>query len=111
MYIIIAVSEIHQLERGDPVLAVHKNRKCCKIAVEKLITLPATTPDVGELLSSSLAQERAKNRQCVMKVLNSLKFITWKKVLKNMLVKKNNTFLSLVPWHGFYLCQWCKLVI
>ena len=43
--------------------------------VEKLVTLPATTRDVGEMLSSTLAKEKADNRQCFLKVLLSLRFL------------------------------------
>ena len=31
-----------------------------------------TTPDVGEMISSSLAQERANNRYCFLNILSSL---------------------------------------
>ena len=40
-----------------------------------LLTLPATTADVGEMLSSTLAQEKADNRHCFLKVLSSLRFL------------------------------------
>ena len=40
--------------------------------MEKLLTTPATTPDIGELLSSELAQD---NRHCFMKVLIGLQFL------------------------------------
>ena len=39
------------------------------------MTLPATTRDVGEILSSTLAKEKADNRQCLLKVLSSLRFL------------------------------------
>ena len=41
----------------------HENSLCHKEAVEKvLLTLPATTRDVGELLSSAHAREKEVNR-------------------------------------------------
>lgn len=43
--------------------------------MEKLLTIPATTADVGELLSSTLAQQKADNRHCLMKVITSLQFL------------------------------------
>ena len=46
----------------------HEKSICHKLAVEKVITLPATTPDVGEMLSIALAQDRAK-------VLSSLQYL------------------------------------
>lgn len=40
-----------------------------------MLILPKTTSDVGEMLSSTLAQEKAENRQCLLKVLSSLRFL------------------------------------
>ena len=43
--------------------------------MEKLLTLPATTTDIGEMLSSTVAQEKAMNRHCLLKVLSTLRFL------------------------------------
>ena len=43
--------------------------------MEKIVTLPFTTRDVGELLSGMHAQEKIKNRQCFLKILSSLRFL------------------------------------
>ena len=48
---------------------------CHKEAVEKIVTLPATTRDVGELLSGMHAQEKIENRQCFLKILPNLRFV------------------------------------
>ena len=40
--------------------------KTVYVAVEKILTLPATTTDVGELLSSAHAKEKALNRHCLL---------------------------------------------
>ena len=49
---------------------------CHKEAVEKIVTLPATTTrDVGELLSRMHAQEKIENRQCFLKILSNLRFV------------------------------------
>ena len=53
----------------------HENSLCHKEAVEKLLILPATTTDVGELLSSTLAKQKADNRHCLMKVITSLQYL------------------------------------
>lgn len=53
----------------------HEESACHKEAVEKMLTLPATTPNVGEMLSSTLAKEKAANRHCLLKVLSSLRFL------------------------------------
>ena len=44
-------------------------------AVEKLITLPATTRDVGELLSASHAKEKEENRKHLMQIICALKYL------------------------------------
>ena len=46
---------------------------CHEEAVEKIITLPATIGDVGELLSSAHAQV---NRHCLLKIIFCLRFLS-----------------------------------
>ena len=40
------------------------------------MTLPATTRDIGEMLSSSLAEEKAVARHALLKILYSLQFLS-----------------------------------
>ena len=40
-----------------------------------LLTLPTTTRDVEELLSSAHAHEKAVNRRCLLKVISTLRFL------------------------------------
>lgn len=40
-----------------------------------LLTLPTTTRDVGEQLSSAHAHEKAVNRRCLLKVISTLRFL------------------------------------
>ena len=40
-----------------------------------LVTLPAVTQDVSEMLSSAVLQERADNRKCLLKILCTLQFL------------------------------------
>ena len=54
----------------------HESSRCHKDAVLKTVTLPATTQDVGELLSSHLAKERLERRQCFLKLLSNVRFLT-----------------------------------
>jgi len=42
---------------------------------EKLITLPKSTPNVGEMLSHSLASDREQNRCSLLKILSGLRFL------------------------------------
>ena len=53
----------------------HEGSSCHKEAVEQMITLPATTQDIGECLSSAVAEAKKNSRACFMKVLTSIKFL------------------------------------
>ena len=48
---------------------------CYKEAVENIVTLPATTRNVGELLSGMHDKEKIENRQCFLKILSNLRFV------------------------------------
>ena len=41
----------------------------------RVFTLPATTRDVGEVLSAAHALEKTENRQCLLKILSNLRFL------------------------------------
>ena len=45
------------------------------MSVEALVTLPATVPDVGEMLVHSLSEKRATNQHCSLIILESLKYL------------------------------------
>ena len=49
----------------------HDSSSCHKEAFEKMITLPATTRDIGEVLSSIQSSEKAENRKCMLKILSN----------------------------------------
>ena len=53
----------------------HEVSRCHKDSVLKTITLPATTRDVGELLSSQIAKERMERRKCLLKLLSNARFL------------------------------------
>lgn len=52
----------------------HELLKCHIEAVEKLVTLPATTADVGSLLDGQREQQCKKNREMLMPILLALRF-------------------------------------
>lgn len=54
---------------------VHEQSMCHKEAVEKTITLPATTKHVGELISSQIAEDRKKNRENLLHILWALRYL------------------------------------
>ena len=47
-----------------------------KDAVERAITLPATTADICKALSTAHAREQLENIQCLLKILSTLRFLT-----------------------------------
>ena len=54
----------------------HEASQCHKEAVLKTITLPATTGNVGEMLSSQLAKQRLERRKCFLKLLSNARFLS-----------------------------------
>ena len=54
----------------------HEGSSCHKEAVEKLLTLPATTKDIGESQSSIVAEQKQCNRACFLKVLDSIRYLS-----------------------------------
>ena len=57
-------------------------------AVESIITIPRTTSDVGELLSSAHAAEKRANRQCLVTIAETCAFSPGKGLLCVEMVMK-----------------------
>ena len=53
----------------------HDSSNCRREAIDKVITLPKTTKDIGETLSNKHAEEKEYNRDCLRKILSSLRFL------------------------------------
>ena len=53
----------------------HEKSLCHKEAVEKVITLPTTTRDIAESLSSALAKQKEVNRECLLKIFRCIQFL------------------------------------
>jgi len=53
----------------------HEVTNCHKEAVEKIVTLPATTSDIGEMLCKAHSQEKYENRPVLLKILSNLRFL------------------------------------
>ncbi len=49
------------------------SQRCGADAV--VLVLPATCPDVGEMLSTELASQKRDNMQCLLKILSNLRFL------------------------------------
>ena len=54
--------------------AIHASSKCRKEAVLKMVTLPSSTKNVAESLSTELKREKFERRQCFLKVLSNIRF-------------------------------------
>ena len=54
----------------------HEKSRCHKDAVSKTVTVPASRRDIGETLSSQLAKEKLERRQCFLKVMSSVRYLT-----------------------------------
>ena len=57
------------------VFRCHELSSCHKEAIEMVITLPATTKHIGELLSSILAEDRKNNRLMLLHILGVVRFL------------------------------------
>ena len=53
-------------------LCTHQDSACHKEAHEKIFTIPATTRNIGDLLSAVHAKEKADNQHCLLKILSCL---------------------------------------
>ena len=53
---------------------MHESSRCHKDAMLKMVTLPATTHDIGEVLSQQHRYEKQSNWQCFLKVISKVKF-------------------------------------
>ena len=61
----------------DATVGFHNHEKSAthKLAVEVVLTLSQTHKDIGEMLSTSYASEKAVNRQCLMKIAQNIRFL------------------------------------
>eukprot|EP00117_Sycon_ciliatum_P008412 scpid101383/ scgid11122/ Zinc finger MYM-type protein 1 len=53
----------------------HETSSHHRDAVKMLLVLPATTPDVGEMLSGAHAKQKEENRKCFLKIVSNLQFL------------------------------------
>lgn len=53
----------------------HEQSKCHKDAVQVMLTLPSTTRDIGESLSSAHSKNKAEARKVLLKILQNIRFL------------------------------------
>ncbi|XP_053398113.1 zinc finger MYM-type protein 1-like [Mercenaria mercenaria] len=78
----------------------HENSECHKEAVERSITLPKQTKDIGETLSSAHAQEKMNNRHQLLKILRSIRFLARQGLALRGHDDNNSNFIQLLKLHG-----------
>ena len=61
----------------DASVSFRKNESsnCHRESVLKVVTLPNTTEDIGETLSTQHNEDKINNRDCLLKILSSLRFL------------------------------------
>ncbi|XP_052253227.1 zinc finger MYM-type protein 1-like [Dreissena polymorpha] len=78
----------------------HEKSECHKEAVERLVTLPATTRDVGEMLSAGHAKEKADNRKQLLQILRSIRFLARQGIALRGHDDDEGNFMQLLQHHG-----------
>ncbi len=79
----------------------HESSRCHKDAVLKTITIPATTKDIGESLSSQLAKDRLEHRQCFLKLLSNVRFLARQALpLRGGGDESNSNYMQLLKLRG-----------
>ena len=72
-----------------------------KSAVEYMVTLPATTSDVGDLLSSSYASQKQANREYLIKIIQNVRFLAREGLaLRGDGDEKDSNFMQLLHLHA-----------
>ena len=61
---------------GTIKFAKHESSCCHADAVLKLVTLPASTTDIGELFSHQLEKDRSESRKCFVRILSNVRFLS-----------------------------------
>ena len=53
----------------------HDHSKCHREALERTLTLPKSTKDIGETLSERHSNEKSENRRCLLKIISNIHFL------------------------------------
>ena len=76
-----------------------------KTAVEVIVTLPATTRDVGEMVSTAHTNEKVANQDCDLKFFKNSWFLAWQGItLRGDGDKKDSNFMQLTTYNFMWLC-------
>lgn len=91
----------HSWKEAIRCLNTHEQTSTHKTAVELLVTIPETTQDVGEMLSSSLAVKKKANRQVLMKIAQNILFLAKQGIpLHGDSSEVDSNFMQLLKLHS-----------
>ena len=62
-------------KKASEKFSTHEASKCHKEAVMRMVTLPATTPNIATCLSNEHQREQLEHRRCFLKILSNIKFL------------------------------------
>ena len=91
----------HNWKDACRIFSNHESSVTHKNAVDVVITLPRTSGDVGEMLSSTLAVQKRINRQYLMKVAECVRFLARQGIpFRGDGKEEDGNFTQLVYLHG-----------
>ena len=82
---------------------IHQKSSTHKTTIEVMITLPASTGNVGEMLSRAHAQERLLNRDYLLKVFQNIQFLARQGIALRGHDEQNSNFIQLLHLWGLKL--------
>ncbi|WAR05842.1 ZMYM1-like protein, partial [Mya arenaria] len=78
----------------------YEQSDCHKEAVERHVTLPARTKDIGETLSAAHSEEKANNRAQLMTILRNICFLSRQGLALRGHDEEEGNFMQLLKLHG-----------
>ncbi|XP_053374024.1 zinc finger MYM-type protein 1-like [Mercenaria mercenaria] len=78
----------------------HQQSECHKEAVERHVTLPKQTKDIGETLSAAHSEEKKHNRAQLLTILRNIRFLARQGVALRGHDEDDSNFLQLLRLHG-----------
>lgn len=90
----------------------HDQSKCHREALERTVTLPKSTKDIGETLSERHANEKSENRRCLLKIISNIRFLARQGLpLRGDGNENDSNFIQLMKIRGeddTKLLEWMK---
>ena len=74
---------------------------CHREAIEKVVTLPKVTKDVGEMLSKANTKEKEDDRECLLTILSTIRFLARQGIaLRGDGDKSNSNYVQMLTLRG-----------